>query len=240
MNKFITYGCNKFDHSKKRITQQAIECGWFDSVKAFNPSHLDSEFKNEFKTTLNNAKGGGFWLWKLHILDRVLGDLNDGDIVVYCDAGCSINIHGERRFNEYKEMVGDSKIGMLSFQTPRPEKLVTTYNIFEAFGVEENDMIRETGQLLAGIIILKKTQYSIDMLNHCLDVFKSDNNLITDYYSNKGQIKNFTLNRHDQSLLSVARKLHKSILIPDETWVPGIMKNPKAKEFPLWMSRIRK
>ena len=60
---------------------------------------------------------------------------------------------------------------------------------------------------------MQKCEAVINIFNDCLDKIRKDPLIITDHY-NKNQRQCFKDNRHDQSILSVARKIHGSIIIP--------------------------
>ena len=64
---------------------------------------------------------------------------------------------------------------------------------------------------------MQKCDAVINIFKNCLDKIRKDPLIITDHY-NRNQRKCFIDNRHDQSILSVARKIHGSIVIPDETY----------------------
>ena len=56
---------------------------------------------NKYEEILKNKKGAGFWIWKHQIIKQQLEKVNDGDIVVYSDAGSSLNLNAGNKFNEY-------------------------------------------------------------------------------------------------------------------------------------------
>jgi hypothetical protein len=71
---------------------------------------------------------------------------------------------------------------------------------------------------MASLLIMKKCNEVVNLFEDCLNKIYIDPIIITDHY-NKNQLnKNFIVNRHDKSILSVARKIHGSIIISDETW----------------------
>ena len=39
---------------------------------------------------VKQPRGGGYWIWKSHIIKKI-NEINDNDILIYLDAGCSIN-----------------------------------------------------------------------------------------------------------------------------------------------------
>ena len=56
------------------------------------PKDLDVEFRNKYSNIFLQQRGGGFWIWKHHIISNLLDKISEGDVVVYCDAGASINL----------------------------------------------------------------------------------------------------------------------------------------------------
>ena len=72
------------------------------------------------------TRGGGYWIWKPYIISKMLEQINENDILVYIDAGCHINITKEskQRFNEYINMINNSKCGLLRFQTHIKKKIL--------------------------------------------------------------------------------------------------------------------
>ena len=39
-----------------------------------------------------NKRGYGYWLWKSYIIKKTMDMMKDGDILLYLDSGCEINI----------------------------------------------------------------------------------------------------------------------------------------------------
>jgi len=62
--------------------------------------------------------------------------------------------------------------------------------------------------------------------------------LFTDHYNRENQESCFIDNRHDQSILSVVRKIHGSIVLGDETWFVPFGNNESLK-YPFWATRKR-
>lgn len=232
---FISYGDEKYKIAKKRIFNQAINTGWFNSVKCYGKEDLTIEFIKEFQDILSMNIGGGYWLWKFDIILNKLQKINDNDFLIYADSGCSINLHGKNRFYEYIEMIKHNKYKIISFQLTHQERIWTTKEIFAAFNVPENHEIETSNQLVGGIIIMQKCDAVINIFKDCLDKIRKDHLLITDYYNSK-QRAYFKDNRHDQSLLSVARKIHGTIILPDETWDKNF-NSSHMKKFPFLATR---
>ena len=155
----ISYGDDMYKLAKIRLYNEAKNCGWFDTIKIYGPEDLDNSFIEKYKTILNQKRGGGYWIWKTEIIEKRLNEINDNDILIYLDAGCSINIHGKKRFDEYIKMIGESNKGIISFQSHHIEKKYTINEIFKYFNVEKNNEIINTGQIQSTVRIMKKNTH---------------------------------------------------------------------------------
>lgn len=213
----ISYGDKKFIKAKHRIYNEAFNTHWFYSIKCYGLEDLSVSFRKEFKSILTMKRGGGYWIWKFDIILNKLDEINDGEFLIYVDSGCSVNANGTKRLEEYIEMIKNSKNKIISFQMDHQENIWTTKQVFDSFGISENDLIETSGQYMATILIMQKCDAVINIFKNCLNKIRKDPLIITDYY-NSNQTKCFKDNRHDQSILSVARKIHGSIVIPDETY----------------------
>ena len=60
-----------------------------------------AKYGEEHKEIFEYKKGGGYWIWKVQLILQSLRDLDDGDILIYSDSGSSLNLSGEKRFQEY-------------------------------------------------------------------------------------------------------------------------------------------
>lgn len=231
----ISYGDRKFQKAKERFKHEAESTGWFDTVSIYGPADLDESFKEEFKHILSRPRGGGYWIWKSHIIKKKMDEINDNDFLIYLDVGCTLNKQGKARFDEYIQMLKESEEGILSFQLTHKEKVWTTTNIFNYF--DANDEIKESGQIIGTIRIMKKTPNLIRMLELEAKALRDDPLLFTDHYNN-AQKPFFKDNRHEQSIFSVIRKQHNPILIPDETYFQRFGCEESLK-YPIWATRKR-
>ena len=74
------------------------------------------------------------------------------------------------------------------------------------------------------------------MINECINVLRSDHLLVTDHYNELEQSSDFIDNRHDQSILSLVRKKHGSIILIDETYFQPFG-NKESMLCPFWATR---
>lgn len=236
---FVSYGNNTYNFAKQRIKSEAINFGMFSSINIHSPNDIDKDFSQKYIDILSLQRGNGYWLWKEYFVSKKLSEVNFGDYVIYCDAGCTINKNGLSRFNEYIELLDNdpNNYGIISFQMDCIEEQFTTTQFFSNLNVIDDD-IKKSGQHMATILIIKKCDHVVNIFNDFFKVIDSDHKLITDYYNKINQEKIFIDNRHDQSILSVIRKIKGSLIIPDETFYLNF-NCEKAKQIPFLATRKR-
>ena len=231
----ITYGNYKCENTKKRLIDEAKKSGWFNTITSYGPEDLDTDFKEKFKDILKLPRIAGYGIWRPYIINKKLKEINNDDILIYLDAGCTINNKGKKRFFEYIKMLNNNNC-IISFNMPGLlEKYYTTKEIFSYFNINMENEIANTGQILDGILIMKKNSKMIQINNIWLKVVYDNPLLFTDYY-NKKQASYFKDNRHEQSIFSIIRKMHNPLLIKDETYFK-LFGNEQSLNYPFWATR---
>ena len=252
---FISYGDDNFANSKKRIYQEARNMGVFETVNVYGPEFISKDFKSKFEYVFKHSKGAGYWIWKYYIISEKLKELNDGEFLIYCDAGCRVNPKGKERYFEYLDMLNNSEYGILSFplqnfkedkELGTKEKIWTTKELLTYFDYSDDSKEANTVQLCATVIIMKKNNHLQKVIDEYLGLLEFDSKLITDYY-NKNQKSYFKDNRHDQSIFSLLRKKYGSVLLDiDETVYYALQTSsvpnwsvPEKDKYPFWATRIK-
>lgn len=235
---FITYGNETYNNSKKRLEKECTNSGWFDTITICGPKNLSEDFKHEFYDILKQPRGAGYWIWKFDIIKNHLTKLANNDILIYLDAGCSINSNGKKRFDEYIEMLNNSNETIISFQMNHIEYKYTTKEIFNYFNMDVNDNNGNCGQFMATVLIMKNTEKMMKIIDECINVLRTNHLLVTDHYNKIKQYSKFKDNRHDQSILSLARKKYGSIILTDETYFKPF-ENKESLKYPFWTTRKR-
>mmetsp|Transcript_4338 Transcript_4338/g.9715 ORF Transcript_4338/g.9715 Transcript_4338/m.9715 type:complete len:308 (-) Transcript_4338:119-1042(-) len=227
---FRTYADHKYAKSRERIVREANETGWFTTVRGLGPEDLSETFQKRFDDILVLPRGGGYWVWKYDVIEQALQTMEEGDFLVYLDAGCKVNKQGEDRFWEYIKMVKESSFDMICVQLTWPEHIFTTQRVFDAFNVTRNNIgITQTGQFEGGTLLMQKGPHLSDWLSKVSDVLVRDPWLITDKYNNEAKTVDtqFKDNRHDQSISSVSRKQLGCIVVDgSETWGDSLDDKP--------------
>nr|VFJ63128.1 MAG: hypothetical protein BECKFW1821A_GA0114235_11423 [Candidatus Kentron sp. FW] len=216
---FVTYGNGIYANALERIKKEAEDFGMFDLIHLYEPDKLPREFSKRFRSILKMPRGAGYWIWKPCIIAEVLGEMSDGDYLVYADARCEINGGGLARFEEYIQLLDSSEYGCLSFRMEHlPERCWTKRDVFDHFHVGIDSEIANSGQLIGTVILLKKCRYAVMLIDKWLSTLYDEPVLFTDHCYSENHHGEFVAHRHDQSIFSIIRKLHGSVVIPDETY----------------------
>jgi hypothetical protein len=216
----ISFGCEKYTLTKLRLKKEAEESKFFSSINIYSPKDLGEDFEH-ISFIQNNPRGYGCWIWKLYFVLKKLRQMRDNDILIYADAGSSVNKNGKRRLNEYIDLLNKDDKDLLCFQMIHTEHKYTKNDIFNYFNIDDEH--KKSGQIHATIFIVKKTNKLVQFLENMYHTISLNTHLIDD---TKGITPNhfeFIDCRHDQSIFSVMVKqfYNHKVVIPEETWPPN-------------------
>ena len=192
-----SYATSKFYLSAFRLCRSARGRG-VDHFRLWTPRDLPADFRRGRESVLRQKKGAGYWLWKPFIVLETMREAEEGDMVIYCDAGV--------------EIVGDlsplleiaSRNGIVLFSN-RPH-LQKEWTKRDAFVLLDADAPRywDAGQLMGGFMILQNNARARDFVNKWLAAM-SDERVLTDAPNRAGEpnFSEFREHRHDQSVLGI-------------------------------------
>lgn len=229
---FVTFADGKkFD--TLRICKEAKDSHYFRNVISFDPKSLPNVMltasgfsidssklfchKNQ-SFIQNNSRGYGYWIWKPATVLNALSLCNDGDIVIYADAGCSIlKNHNDKMIKFYQTLLNDKDTDMIYFydsNPKRPEIVWTKQDLFHLlFGsmsnyqkVEKENHLN-VWQFPSSVFLCKKTSNTMHLMHNWYKIAMSDNHR---YLNNSKSIhpehESFKENRHDKSIYSLLIK----------------------------------
>lgn len=247
----ITFGGGNFAYrrSARRIALQAEASGIFETItkvtdKSFR-IYCSHAWDKHQEFMVNSKKGFGYWLWKPTIILKRLSEIPSGDILLYLDAGCELNLLSKEprdRLAWYFKLV--TQHGSLAMQlNDVPEiGLYPTENRFSkdsliqamkpsAENLSEN-------QLMATVMLFTNNDVNQEFLKRWGGVAVSQNySLLTDDLR-PDQNAGFVGHRHDQSIFSILYKESGMFYIRDETnWKPDWM--GEGSIYPIWAMRNR-
>ena len=232
----ISYGDENFASQREFFRETAIASGFFDEIKIFTREDIEEEFIEQVADTIQLRRGGGYWLWKPYFIRRMLSNLAENDVLIYCDAGCMVNGVGRDRYQEYLDMLSKSETGTIDFELPFKEYEYTKKEVFDYFDTSED--VINSNQLMATVVILRKCKYSEMLVDEWYEAACDNPFLFTDELIITPQHPKFVANRYDQSVFSVIRKEHGANVIPDETYFLDFVR--EGQRFPFWATRLRR
>ena len=247
MKKVIcSFADTKYKESLDRLEKQIKNTSFFDEYYLLDQTNLDDSFLIKFKDVLSErTRGYGYWVWKPYIIKRILDQLDDGDILVYVDAGCHIHNSNRKRLNKYFELVDNSKNGIVAFQKPidqlgyglLSETIIrknffiecnwTKGDLFDYFDSRHITKVVDTPQIIGTVILLQKRVESLRIIDQWMNVFEENFDVVNDSISRSPNLSGFVENRHDQSVFSILCKLNDvDLLSTDEIEAePAIVMN---------------
>ena len=208
----VTFGTKSyqkdFSLSRCRLENEARDTGWFTDVFNYTSDDLLS-YNKSFTPT-----GAGYWWWKSVICQICLNKIKKDDILLYLDAGCSINIKGEKRFWEYVADV-NSGPGFVGFGGGTPlsewggagatDKMHTKRDLLIDLGCDSPEYT-ETTQLCGGLFFVKNNKFGNDLINQFVELSNNEHYINNDISLHK-EYDEFVGHRNDQSVLSLLIKL---------------------------------
>lgn len=238
---FITYGTSAFNDTLDRIKNEAKISKFFNTINIYKPNNLEKEFKEKYKDILSIRTGAGCYIWKLQVIKQKLDSINENDIIVYLDAGSSINKLGKDKFNEYINKISESEYGFLVFPAGKG-KYIYTNELLDYFeNVYNLNVDNNTNFYIGGHLIIKKNKNTKDIINSYFKLLEYDKYLITDKY-NKNQHQDFKFFRHDMSIISLLLNVHGCINTNDPHYFGDkyqAFKNKDYKKYPFLATRLR-
>ena len=238
---FLSFGgpTENYHNRVSQVCRDAETLKFFNEIREVTDSDLKEKhphfWSKHGKFLYQNKRGFGFWLWKPYIIHSTLHDIEMNDILIYMDAGCTINVEGKQRLNEYINLLNSqSKYDIISFQMDLPEIKYSKLALLEYLKVNEED--KNSGQCNATVVLIRKGDHSLSVIKEWYRV-ASIHNLINDQHSIR-EHKMFIDHRHDQSIFSILVKQMGSIKILDETYFEHEW-TTKGKKYPFWATRIR-
>jgi hypothetical protein len=133
---------------------------------------------------------------------KALSGLRDGDILMYLDSGCELDINKKDEFSEYIQHV--EKYGIWGDNVRiSNDRSYTKRDLSIVFDLPD-DILR-LGHIQAGVLILKKDQRIIDLISEWYSMCQTYH-YITDDPSVASNFPEFIDHRHDQSVFNLILK----------------------------------
>ena len=238
---FISYANEAMAYSLHHVGKQARKLGIFDEVILYTPSSLPQYVKD--CPLMQYSRGGGYWCWKPALIHETLQNHDEGDIVVYVDAGCTLR--KSSRWNDFFSLMETYDTVCFQYADSQPQwerwgstssrikhwsKAQSLHFMEELTGRKD---IGEMNQIMGGILFMKGKHNSL--LEKWRGIVFSHPELVLDPDPDelKEQAPYFAGHRHDQTILTPLAMIDPSVkVLPEES-------EAYSKDSFVWASRIR-
>lgn len=202
----INYADGGFKKAQRLNSKTAKRWG-ADKVIEYGPADIDEEFREKNREILGAKKGNGYYLWKPYFLNKAYKELDDGDYLIYTDAG-SIYVNRIQNLIDCMERE-QQEIMVFSLEQGMLER---KYAKRDAFVLMDCDTPKytDTPQSIGGYVILKKAPFVEKFLQEDLE-YAQDPRIISEIENTQGlpNYEDFIAHRHDQAVWSLMVKKHK-------------------------------
>lgn len=230
---FVVFGNKRFIKSRDRIVNEASELKIFDNFIVETENICQEEpFKKVIENYNKNnprkpnpGRGFYFYMWKPYVIYKNLLKLEDGDILFYADCGMQIknNKPTINKFNYLFNVVTNDEFcptGIATFITtgPSENRKEIQYNkkeVFRYFKVLDNDDIKFSQQVQAGVTMIQKNEKSMEIIKKWFELtisnpeFYIGDRRFSTKVKAEAQYPEYKAHRHDQSVWSILCKLNK-------------------------------
>lgn len=209
---FVTFADHRYKPTLERIRTEALNMNVFDDIYVLSDLDFDEEYKTLFfKEKRDKMYAFGFYCWKSWAVKSVMDKMEDGNFLVYADAGCIINNNGDNLLIKWLEKISVDN-DFIAFQQKYAEEEYTKEDVFQFFKItHENNQIRKTGQFFAGAFILRKNKSTANLVEKWFKLSNYNFQLIDDSIICESS-PNFLLPRYDQSIISLLLKSYEHLL----------------------------
>ena len=235
----ISFADSRYANALKRLEGCTKDFPFTERHFHTEKNSFNRRYWKELKPGLYR-RGYGYWEWKGRLVKEYLEQMNEGDILVYSDAGICWNAAPAalRRFSEYLSMLdGDNDV--VAFQEPYPEQEWTKGDLLAACDAYYDEKVCTSLQLWGGVFLIKKSANSMRFVYQWISINEINKELITDLKSGTPNKPGFKEHRHDQSSFSVLVKQmphieisHKETNATEGDW-------EKMDNFPIWAKRTK-
>ncbi|WP_420397789.1 hypothetical protein [Nioella sp.] len=237
----VSFADGAFKSRRPVFERMARASGFFSQIHVHGLESLEKEFQNRHaRYMLETARGFGHWIWKPKVIQQTLASVSSDDMVLYLDAGFTLNSHAKARFVEYVEIASSHPSKMLSFMNIFTEAHWTKADLFARVGFSLSCLEAKTSQLGSGFIIVGNTVQNRELVDEWGRIAIEENYHFSD--DSDSVLDNHPLfqeHRHDQSISSLLRKQHGTAVTHYEVQgYEGRFERIK-KTVPTWATRSR-
>lgn len=227
MTVYLTsYATPDFEGVRHELNVSAARFGISNHFSYTKADLHSSEFYRQNRSILDEICGAGYWAWKPHFILEAMGNLQDGDILFYCDAGTAF-IEAPTPLID----IGKSApLGVVLFDLrPLTNRQFTKRDCFVRMNCDARKYWN-ANHLMATILVLRKTPGALSFVREWL-AYCRDRAAITDDPNVCGRRDHggFLQHRWDQAILSILAAKYSLETFRNPTVWGNYLKLPKYR-----------
>jgi hypothetical protein len=206
-NVHISFANEKYFKSLELLGKTSIEIGKSDEFIGYKPEDLKLDnfwAKNQF--ILSRPRGAGYWIWKPFLILKTFEKLEEGDVVLYSDAGLKVI---DNLIPLYEVAQRCPNNGKVMFKLPAvdvPRHIAKTWTKRDCFVLMNADEPKfwNANMSNGAVSLWVKNENTESFLREWLRYLR-DPRIVTDDINmcGKPNMIEFKDHRHDQSVLSI-------------------------------------
>lgn len=199
----VTYATSEFEPYAQLLAATAKRFGVSEFVIR-RPADLPSDFRLAHRSILDEPRGAGYWMWKPWVIVDQLQRLDEGDLLLWVDAGA----HFVGPVERIAAVVERHDLDVWLMGQGYRESQYTKRDAFVLLGMDD-DHTASTPQRFASCIGVRCTAAGRALAAEYLAAC-TDRRLVSDDPNTCGlpNHPDFVDHRHDQSILSLLTKRH--------------------------------
>lgn len=196
---YVTFGHNCCTEVKQRACKAAAP--HVDECHALSMSDVEPEFRKAHAKALQAPQGGGLWLWKPYLVNRTLHSVEDGDYVIYVDAGAYLTGPIEPLLVLLERHQPDLG-GVLTFGVGLPQSMHCKRDAFVRQRCDTEEC-HNAMQVNAAFSVWRKGPHALKVVDHWLrDCFDHQSLSEDPNVNGLPNLNDYKSHRHDQALLT--------------------------------------
>lgn len=176
-------------------TKTAYERGEVDKVIEWSPEMIQ-DYILQHKDIFDISRGAGLWLWKPYIILQTLRQINDGDYVIYADAG-SFYID---KVHSLIDVMKRDDVWLMPYEMPLLNRQFCKHESYVLANVPEDN----TNQICATELVVKKCLESVRFVEEWLRLCEDIRILSPEHFCRDiEEFPDFIAHREDQAVYSL-------------------------------------
>ena len=241
-------GHSNFESARVRIFHDGVNSKFFKKIIAHNWESVAKQypaFTTENQYFINqNTRGYGHWIWKPFLIMKTLSEMNDGEYLLYLDAGCEINYQTIKAKQKWKKYIkATSRNTILAFQLKEnqfenypnlSEECFTRRDLIGELNVSDTDLL--SNQIESGVIMFHANNLTRNFVAQWYELSIKNGREYLSEPPAAEKFLNYVDYRYDQAIFSALFKKHGfSPLLNENYFSPYWTRT--ALDYPIWTCR---